>query len=36
VLDRVSELRQIMGARNRVIHGYDVVDVEIHCRHESS
>jgi hypothetical protein len=37
VLDRVSELRQIVGARNRVIHdGYDVVDVEIHCRHKSS
>jgi hypothetical protein len=37
VLNLVSELRQIVGARNRVIHdGYDVVDVEIHCRQESS
>lgn len=27
--DRVPELRQIVGLRNRVIHGYDAVDDEI-------
>jgi uncharacterized protein with HEPN domain len=27
--DRVPELREIVGLRNRVIHGYDVVDDRI-------
>ena len=29
LVDRVPELRQIVGVRNRVIHGYDAVDDEI-------
>jgi len=29
LVDRVPELRQIVGLRNRVIHGYDAVDDEI-------
>lgn len=29
LVDRVPELRQIIGLRNRVIHGYDAVDDEI-------
>jgi uncharacterized protein with HEPN domain len=31
LVDRVPELRQIVGLRNRVIHGYDAVDDEIIC-----
>jgi uncharacterized protein with HEPN domain len=27
--DRIPDLRQIVGLRNRVIHGYDAVDDEI-------
>jgi uncharacterized protein with HEPN domain len=27
--ERIPELRQIVGLRNRVIHGYDAVDDEI-------
>jgi len=29
LVERVPELRQIVGLRNRVIHGYDAVDDEI-------
>jgi uncharacterized protein with HEPN domain len=29
LVDRIPELRQIVGLRNRVIHGYDAVDDEI-------
>jgi uncharacterized protein with HEPN domain len=29
LVDRIAELRQIVGLRNRVIHGYDAVDDEI-------
>ena len=29
LIDRIPELRQIVGLRNRVIHGYDAVDAEI-------
>jgi uncharacterized protein with HEPN domain len=29
LVDQVPELRQIVGLRNRVIHGYDAVDDEI-------
>ena len=29
LLDRIPELRHIVGLRNRVIHGYDAVDDEI-------
>ena len=29
VADRLPELRRIIGLRNRIIHGYDVVDEEI-------
>jgi uncharacterized protein with HEPN domain len=29
LVDRVPDLRQIVGLRNRVIHGYDAVDDEI-------
>jgi uncharacterized protein with HEPN domain len=29
IADRIPELRQIVGLRHRVIHGYDAVDDEI-------
>jgi uncharacterized protein with HEPN domain len=29
LIDQIPELRQIVGLRNRVIHGYDAVDDEI-------
>jgi uncharacterized protein with HEPN domain len=29
LVDRLPELRQIIGIRNRIIHGYDTVDDEI-------
>jgi uncharacterized protein with HEPN domain len=29
LVDQIPELRQIVGLRNRVIHGYDAVDDEI-------
>ena len=29
LVDRIPELRQVVGLRNRVIHGYDAVDDEI-------
>ena len=29
LVDQIPELRQIVGVRNRVIHGYDAVDDEI-------
>ena len=29
LVDLIPELRQIVGLRNRVIHGYDAVDDEI-------
>lgn len=36
LVNRVPEHRRIEGVRNRVIHGYDAVDDETVCRHESS
>jgi uncharacterized protein with HEPN domain len=36
VLDQVPELRRVIGARNRVIRGYNAADVDFDCRHESS
>ena len=29
LVDRIPDLRQVVGLRNRVIHGYDAVDDEI-------
>jgi uncharacterized protein with HEPN domain len=33
---RIAAHQQIEGVRNRVIHGYDAVDDETVCQHESS
>ena len=29
LIDRLPELREIVGMRNRIIHGYDVMDIDI-------